>query len=348
MASHQHRSTVIRLVVGVLWLAVINGCALAASGEQADPPLAVPDAAEAALIATRTHAPTLTASLTPLPSRTLTASPTVTPSRTRTTTPTPTLTPTRRPSRAPSLSPTPLPSFLPAPLPGDVTIIGYSLEGRPIEVYRFGNGPIERMIVAGMHGGYEWNTIALAGQLIVYLTDHPEVIPPDVTLFILRSLNPDGEARSRAVSGRANANGVDLNRNWPALWQAAWPRDGCWQYLRLTAGIGPASEPETLALMNFLLTHRVEALVNYHSAAQGIFPGGQPPDPASLSLAEAVAAVSDYPYPPLDFGCQFTGQLIDWASEHGIAALDVELTNHRDTDFEQNLSILSVLLAWER
>ncbi len=71
-------------------------------------------------------------------------------------------------------------------------------------------------------------------------------------------------------------------------------------------------------------------------------------DPASLSLAEVVAAVSDYPYPPLDFGCQFTGQLIDWASAHGLAALDVELTNHRDTDFEQNLAVLSTLLNWQR
>src|SRR5574341_158717 len=30
------------------------------------------------------------------------------------------------------------------------------------------------------------------------------------------------------------------------------------------------------------------------------------------------------------------------------AALDVELTNHRDTDFEQNLAILSALLNWQR
>jgi protein MpaA len=227
-----------------------------------------------------------------------------------------------------------------------VTVIGHSVEGRPIEVYRFGSGPVERMIVAGMHGGYEWNTIALAEQLIIHLAAHPDFVPPDVTLLVLRSLNPDGEARARTVSGRVNANGVDLNRNWPALWQADWPRAGCWSYAPTTAGSGPASEPETAALMDFLSAHRVDALINYHSAAQGIFPGGQPPDPASLALAEAVAAVSDYPYPPLDLGCQFTGQLIDWASAHGIAALDVELTNHRDTDFEQNLAILSVLLNW--
>ncbi len=100
--------------------------------------------------------------------------------------------------------------------------------------------------------------------------------------------------------------------------------------------------------MNFLLNGNVDALINYHSAVLGIFPGGQPPDEASLSLADTVATVSTYPYPPIDTGCQFTGQLIDWASDNGMAALDIELTNHRDTDFEQNLAILSMFLAWRR
>ncbi|TET81782.1 MAG: hypothetical protein E3J37_08570, partial [Anaerolineales bacterium] len=227
-------------------------------------------------------------------------------------------------------------------------VIGYSVAGRPLEVYRFGSGPKKRMIVAGIHGGYEWNTIALADQLITLLPGRPDLIPRDVTLFILRSLNPDGDARSHGIYGRANENGVDLNRNWPAHWQAEWPRDGCWDLLPITAGVSPASEPETLALMRFLLSQHVEALINYHSAALGIFPGGQPADAASLSLAETVAAVSEYPYPPLDTGCQYTGQLIDWASMNGIATIDIELSTHTFTDLRQNLEILSVFLNWQR
>jgi hypothetical protein len=39
--------------------------------------------------------------------------------------------------------------------------------------------------------------------------------------------------------------------------------------------------------------------------------------------------------------------LIDWASDHGIAAIDVELSNELDTDFEQNLAILAAFLAWQ-
>jgi hypothetical protein len=100
--------------------------------------------------------------------------------------------------------------------------------------------------------------------------------------------------------------------------------------------------------MQFLLSQHVDALINYHSAALGIFPGGQPPDSASLLLAEAIAAVSDYPYPPVDTGCQYTGQLIDWASLNGIAALDIELSTHSSTDLRQNLIILTAFLNWRR
>ena len=227
-------------------------------------------------------------------------------------------------------------------------VIGHSVEGHPLEVYQFGSGPIKRMIVAGIHGGYEWNTIALADQLITILPGRPDLIPQDVTLFILRSLNPDGDHRAHGIYGRTNENEVDLNRNWPAYWQAEWPRQGCWNLLPTTAGPSPASEPETQALMQFLLSQHVVALINYHSAALGIFPGGQPPDPASRSLAETIAAVSDYPYPPVDTGCQYTGQLIDWASLNGIAAIDIELSTHSSTDLRQNLRILTAFLNWRR
>jgi len=50
-------------------------------------------------------------------------------------------------------------------------IIGFSAEGRPLEVYTFGQGEIEDMVIGGIHGGYEWNTIALADQLIKYVNE---------------------------------------------------------------------------------------------------------------------------------------------------------------------------------
>jgi hypothetical protein len=105
-------------------------------------------------------------------------------------------------------------------------VIGSSVSGRLIEVYRFGLGEEERMIVAGIHGGYEWNTIALADQLITYISENPGIIPSDVSLFVLRNLNPDGDARDHGIDGRVNDHGVDLNRNFPVNWSADWPPAG--------------------------------------------------------------------------------------------------------------------------
>lgn len=225
--------------------------------------------------------------------------------------------------------------------------IGQSVKGKPIEVFQFGSGETQRLIVAGMHGGNEYNTINLADELIAHVRANPEVIPADKTLFILRNLNPDGEARGHNFDGRTNENGVDLNRNWDSNWKIDWNRTNCWVYRPVTGGPFPNSEPETQALFNFIQRNNIDAIINYHSAALGIFPGGQPYAAMSMLLSEQLHEATGYPYPPIDIGCEYTGMFTDWAADNGIAAADVELTNHRDTDFNQNLKALHVLLAWD-
>lgn len=225
-------------------------------------------------------------------------------------------------------------------------IVGFSLAGRPIEAYTFGVGEREYLIVAGVHGGYEWNTIALANELITHINENPEVIPSDVTLYIIRNMNPDAEARSHDVDGRVNNNDVDLNRNFPSdNWVADWDRDGCWIYRPTTGGLYGGSEPETRSVMSFIGSHKIEAMISYHSAALGVFPGGVPWEAPSKRLASALAKATGYPYPPIDTGCEYTGTLADWAVEKGVgAAVDMELRDHKNTDFEENLKALKVLL----
>ena len=227
-------------------------------------------------------------------------------------------------------------------------VIGYSVSGRPIEVYTFGQGPKQRMIVAGIHGGYEWNTIALADQLMDYINNNPDVIPSDVTLYVLRDLNPDGDARDHGIDGRVNDHGVDLNRNFPVNWTATWDRTGCFDQAPTTSGTGPGSEPETRTMMNFLNFHNIDALISYHSAALGIFPGGTPWDPNSVRLAQAIAKVSDYPFPPINTGCVYNGTLADYAASRGIAAVDMELSTHEKTDYSVNLKVLNMLLHFQK
>ena len=226
------------------------------------------------------------------------------------------------------------------------TVIGLSNGGRPIEVYTFGSGKYEYLIVAGIHGGSEWNTIALANELIRYVNDHPDIIPSNAKLYIIRNMNPDGEARSHDVDGRVNNRGVDLNRNFPTEnWVADWNRDGCWEWRETTGGAYGGSEPETRSVMGFIGSHSIQAVISYHSAALGVFPGGVPWEPDSIRLAKALSKATGYPYPPIDTGCDYTGTLADWAVENGVgAAVDMELTDHKNTDFKQNLEALKVLL----
>jgi len=227
-------------------------------------------------------------------------------------------------------------------------IIGYSVSGRPLETYTFGQGERQVMIVAGIHGGYEGNTTRLADELILYIVEHPEIIPSDAKLYILRNMNPDGAARGNDIHARVNDHGVDLNRNFPVNWQAEWDRKGCWDDTETTGGTGPGSEPETRAMVNFLASHRVQALISYHSAALGVFPGGEPWDEDSKRFAKELSKATGYPYPPIDTGCYYTGTLADYGVSLGATAVDMELANHKDTDFKENLRVLKVLLEWRK
>jgi hypothetical protein len=98
------------------------------------------------------------------------------------------------------------------------------------------------------------------------------------------------------------------------------------------------------------------AYVNVHTndgvdppnTGPGDYPGGVPWEPDSIRLARTLAKATGYPYPPLDTGCEYTGTLADWAVENGVgAAVDMELANHRDTDFNKNLNALKSFLTFE-
>jgi N-acetylmuramoyl-L-alanine amidase len=78
--------------------------------------------------------------------------------------------------------------------------------------------------------------------------------PRGTALWIVDDANPDGSARN----SRHNANGVDLNRNFPYRWQ---PQDGVYE-----SGPGPASEPETQALQRFIERERPRVTLWYHQA----------------------------------------------------------------------------------
>jgi protein MpaA len=127
--------------------------------------------------------------------------------------------------------------------------LGYSVEGRPIFAERYGTPGGRRVLVIGVIHGDEDDGIAIVEEL------RRRPIPDGVELWLVESMNPDGVANQV----RHNGNGVDLNRNFPYKWgPIGVPGDS--QY----AGTGPASEPETQAMVNFMDQLQPDITTWYH------------------------------------------------------------------------------------
>jgi Penicillin-insensitive murein endopeptidase/Zinc carboxypeptidase len=83
-------------------------------------------------------------------------------------------------------------------------LLGRSREGRPIHAYRVGNPAARRLLIVGTVHGNEPAGMAVTRRLL-------RVSPPKhAELWVVPDLNPDG----RAAGTRANAAGVDLNRDF--------------------------------------------------------------------------------------------------------------------------------------
>lgn len=291
-----------------------------------------------------TLAPTETLTPTPLTTATFTRtpSPTLTDILVRTSTPIPTATtpsvillPSFTPSRTPpSITRTPLPSTF---------IFGQSAQGRDLYAYRYGTGQRRILLVGGIHAGFEANTIALMERLQIEWQNNRGEILPEVSFIIIPRLNPDGEARGRIIEGRFNGNGVDLNRNWGCGWEetaefANGPAD---------PGLAPFDQPETAALAALIQETQPDAVLFYHSAANGVFAGscGDNPD-LSTDLAQVYGTASDYPYQNEFSDYRVTGTAPGWVNSIGIPSADIELASDDVVEFERNLRALQALQRW--
>jgi murein peptide amidase A len=113
------------------------------------------------------------------------------------------------------------------------------------------------MLVIGVIHGDEDAGVAIVDDL------RRLPIPDGVELWLVESMNPDGVANQV----RGNGNGVDLNRNFPYRWgPIGTPGDS--QY----AGSGPASEPETQAMVNFMDQLQPDITIWYHQDLNVISP----------------------------------------------------------------------------
>lgn len=135
-----------------------------------------------------------------------------------------------------------------------------SVEGRPIELYSSYSLPSKDpsmrpiLIIGGVHGD-EPEGVFLAEKTLEWLQIQEKDGFP-VPWILIPCINPDGYAKKQ----RGNANGVDLNRNYPSHdWSPSFDAE------RYNPGPGPASEPEIQALIQLVQSEKPRLFMHYHS-----------------------------------------------------------------------------------
>lgn len=205
--------------------------------------------------------------------------------------------------------------------------IGKSVEGRPLYALHVGTGNKQLLLDGAIHAREHMTTNVLLEMIDEYSKSYVEgsqygtyntrELLGQVTLTFIPMLNPDGVKLVqdgyaaiengdfvRKINGsasskrwKANARGVDLNRNFEVgNWQAFnAPTKPAFKNAK---GSKPFSEPEAVALRDFMRKQNFGAYLSYHSSGQIIFyhynqTGAQ--HTRDLAFAKKVAKATGYP-----------------------------------------------------
>lgn len=212
------------------------------------------------------------------------------------------------------------------------TVYGHSVEGTPLHVWPAEASRVEVLVFAGIHGE-EPDTTVLLSRALRSLTRPPR------SCAVILCANPDG----MRLGTRGNANGVDLNRNFPSKnWRFdpvthRWNVDSA-QRVELSPGSRPCSEPEVSALIKVVEDLSPECVVSIHS------PLGLVDDPESTELGRDLSARSCLPRTVLP-NSDTPGSFGSWTSGIGVPTITYELPNQSVWDMlPTQLSVLHDLL----
>lgn len=179
-----------------------------------------------------------------------------------------------------------------------VTKLGTSVQGRPIEMITFGptiGRPV--LIIGGIHGS-EPTSVYVAEQFVAHLRANPRDATRQVA--VIANSNPD----AFVARTRGNANGVDVNRNFPAKnWKAVKNRT-------TFNGAAPSTEPESRAIQQAINSLNPDRIVSIHSIAKGKHCNNF--DGPARWLAEAMYKHNQYPVTET-MGYPTPGSLGSWA-----------------------------------
>lgn len=184
-------------------------------------------------------------------------------------------------------------------------IIGYSILNKPIVELLIGNGPYCTHFNGSFHGN-EWiTTAALMKSLNEYarlLTDSSydqslidtfkkttvSIVPmvnPDGVNLVLNGLDSAGKYRDDVFMmneknedfsrWKANIVGVDLNKQFPALWEFEQQRKPTTPTFRDYPGIRPLTEPESIAMATLTNKSNFKRIHACHTQGEEIYWGFQ-------------------------------------------------------------------------
>ena len=240
--------------------------------------------------------------------------------------------------------------------PDEVTVssIGTTELGRDIPVIRLGdlNARYHVLLQGAIHGR-EHLTAWLLMATADYWLDHGILGYSDVCYHMIPMTNPDGviisqtgllndaqyeiylsdkengyttrSESSYAERWKANGEGIDINRNFPAGWELIHDRPG--PSSQKYQGSKPFSAAEAVALRDYTLKFAFDATVSYHATGSLIYYsyGDQEPgNTKSKSLAKAVREISGYDLASSN-GIDGAGYK-DWVMEQlGIPSLTIEI-----------------------
>lgn len=192
------------------------------------------------------------------------------------------------------------------------------------------------LIIAGTHGDENSSIVTLSCAL---RTLTPELRRHHVILTV----NPDG----CQLGLRANARGIDLNRNFPAAnWRAGetvyrWNSSAEERDVVLLTGDTPGSEPETQALCQ--LIHKIHPawVVSFHDSLACI------EDPRHTALGQWLAEAFALPL-VTSVGYETPGSFGSWCADLGLHCITAEFPPiSSDEASEKYLKAMTELLRWE-